>query len=130
MMSDTAEPAMRAEAPNLLDALAEADAAYAVVWSELERQYAEQTGELRAELERITAEVERLRSEYAQAVEDWGRNDALVLADSQRLAEEVARLRALLDDIERMTNSLDPASGTARINTFKADLLALLGGAR
>jgi hypothetical protein len=57
--------------------LAQADAAYAVVWSELER---------------LTAEIERLRSEYAQAVEDWGRN-------------EVARLRVQLADA---TCTVDP----------------------
>jgi chorismate mutase len=70
--------------------LAQADAAYAVVWSELER---------------LTAEIERLRSEYAQAVEDWGRNDEQVLADSQRLAEEVARLRAQLADATRTVDA-------------------------
>jgi chorismate mutase len=70
--------------------LAQADAVYAVVWSELER---------------LTAEIERLRSEYAQAVEDWSRNDEQVLADSQRLAEEVARLRAQLADA---TRTVDP----------------------
>jgi hypothetical protein len=43
--------------------------------------------------------VEQLRSDYAQAVEDWGDNDAAVLAENARLADEVERLRGALANI-------------------------------
>lgn len=40
-------------------------------------------------MEAVWPEVERLRAEYDQAVEDWGRNDEQVLADSGKLAAEL-----------------------------------------
>jgi len=43
-------------------------------------------------------------------------------------ADMLARHCRRRDDIERMANSLDPTSGANRINTFKSDLLRILGG--
>jgi len=45
-------------------------------------------------------------------------------------ADMLARHCRRRDDIERMANSLDPTSGVDRINTFKSDLLQILGGVR
>lgn len=43
-----------------------------------------------------TDQIERLQAQYDQAVEDWGRNDEQMLAENQRLTEEVSRLREQL----------------------------------
>lgn len=45
-------------------------------------------------------------------------------------ADMLARHCQRRDEVERMANSLDPTSGYGRINTFKSDLLRILGGAR
>ncbi|SER95534.1 hypothetical protein SAMN05216188_11870 [Lentzea xinjiangensis] len=44
----------------------------------------------------VDAMHRQLTSEHAQAVEDWGRNDEAMLAENQRLADQVQRLTAEL----------------------------------
>lgn len=43
--------------------------------------------------------IEQLKAEHGQAVEDWGRNDEQVLADSANLAKQVELLQAELKNV-------------------------------
>jgi hypothetical protein len=47
------------------------------------------------------AEIERLRTEHAQAVEDWGCNDEQLLAENQRLADQLTAAAALAADFRQ-----------------------------
>lgn len=44
--------------------------------------------------------------DHARAIEDWAENDACVLADSQRLAEENARLTEFKDRVDTLIERL------------------------
>jgi hypothetical protein len=53
---------------------------------------------LRVGLAAKDTEIAQLRAEYDQAIEDWGRNDEQILADSQRLQDSIdAALKVISD---------------------------------
>ncbi|TXH09981.1 MAG: hypothetical protein E6R04_06870 [Spirochaetes bacterium] len=73
----------------------------------------------------LIALVKKKDIDHVRAIEDWAENDACVLADSQRLAEENARLTKFKDRVDALIESLSTSPAELDQRVAKTIIQAL-----
>lgn len=78
----------------------------------------------------LVAALKSARAELAQAVEDWGANDELVLAENARLADELKAARAENDRLRELANTMANENGMCWNSITARRIRELLDGSR